>query len=102
MNTSIFLFFKKSIFNCGIKYRVLPCGSVSKMPGNKKNNRRAESPPALSSLKHVPAIPESMSSVQNSNPIELDSCEVVFGKSAPTGIILCFMRVSVRILYYIF
>jgi len=50
------------------------------MPGNKKINRRAESPPALSSLKHVPAIPESMSSVQNSNPIELDSSEVVFGK----------------------
>ncbi len=50
------------------------------MPGNKRINRRAESPPALSSLKHVPAISESMSSVQNSNPIELHSSEVVFGK----------------------
>ena len=46
----------------------------------KRINRRAESP-GLSSLEHVPAIPEAMSSAaQNSNPLELDSSKVVLGK----------------------
>lgn len=48
------------------------------MPANRRINRRAESP-ALSSLEHaVPAIPEPMPSVQNSNPLtEQDISEVV-------------------------